>query len=344
MDFTGLLVYRTSYMLRQALERLLGHCYDPIRDIAIVTGGCSGVGKQIVQQLRSMGGTVVVLDIERVTRPEQVEGAFYYQCDVSNVQQILECRKAIIRDVGVPTVLINNAAMAIGKEILDMSYAEIEKTISVNLSSSFYTTKLFLPDMIRMHRGYVITISLVMGYISPALFGVYGASKAGLVAFHESLTYELGLPLSGKSGIKTLLMCPGQIKTNMFNGVETPLDILAPKLEPEMVAETLIHALRLGRRGEIKLPFYSRIMPVFRAIPWPFSEGMRRWLGIDDSARMFLPPDQARPRAYTPASEDRISEVAIMLPMDILAFHTGLLAASFANELSFNVQSNIPST
>ena len=185
------------------------------------------------------------------------------------------------------TILINNAGITTGKTLLDLSYDEIERTIQINLMSSFYTIKTFLPDMLLMQRGYIVTIASVLGYMSPARLSAYGASKSGLIALHESLTYELGPPSINPKGIKTLLICPGQLKTGMFDGVKTPSSILAPELDPKYVADNVISAIELGRRGEIKIPFYGNFLPIFRAVPWPIVEAARYYSGIDKSMQTF---------------------------------------------------------
>lgn len=111
----------------------------------------------------------------------------------------------------------------------------------------------------------------------------YGASKSGLIGLHESMTYELGPPLGSSTGIKTLLVCPGQLRTSLFNGVNTPSSIFAPELEPSFVAQKIVRALECGRRGEIRMPFYGHFLPLFRSMPWPIVQVVRLVSGMDDA-------------------------------------------------------------
>ncbi|EER31320.1 conserved hypothetical protein [Candida tropicalis MYA-3404] len=280
-------VYWLNQKFRYFSDLIIGTVFEPRCDIVLITGGASGLGKQLVLQLKYKKANVVVFDIKIPSEPEKVPGVAYYQCDVSDRQQILQTQKMVQREIGVVTVLINNAGIATGKTVLDLSYLEIEKTIQVNLLSSFYTIKAFLPDMILKNRGYIITIASVLGYMSPARLSAYGASKSGLIALHESLTYELGSPSLNPHGIKTLLVCPGQLKTGMFQGVKTPSTILAPELDPKFVASYVVNAIEQGRRGEIKLPLYGKVIPIFRAFPWPIVELTRKICGIDKSMVEF---------------------------------------------------------
>lgn len=299
------------------------------------------MGKELVARLRHQGVRVAVLDIEEIPVFERIDGAHYFKCDVSKVDDLKRCRKLIKLDLGPPSVLINNAAIALGKNILDLTFDEVDRIIRVNLMLHFYTTKVFLPDMMTHHRGYIVTVASVLGLISPAQFAAYGASKAGLFAFHESLTYELGPPLRSLYGVKTLLLCPGHMKTHMFLSILTPLAYLAPELDPAMVASFLIEALRLGRRGEIKIPLYARFLPVLRAFPWPISEAARSTFNLDRSARLF------KNKMYLLSSDAASSEAASKtdvvtkesLPVAKIAsgkvYHTNSLLNTLMRDASF---------
>lgn len=280
-------LYRAHKSVRKLSHRLVGHSLDHQIDVVVVTGGCSGLGKEVVARLASTGTKVAVLDIRVPDESEKVPSVLYVQCDVSKPEDIIASHHTIKTHFGRVSVLINNAGVANGKPLLELDFAEIARTITVNLLLSFYTIKVFLPDMLAMHRGYIVTIGSVLGYMSPARLSAYGASKSGLVALHESLTYELGPPLRSPHGIKTLLVCPGQMRTDLFHGVMTPSSLLAPELDPGYVASKVVRALESGRRGEIKLPFYGNILPIFRAVPWPVTEAARYWSGIDSSMRTF---------------------------------------------------------
>ncbi|CAH2353706.1 uncharacterized oxidoreductase Tda5p [[Candida] railenensis] len=282
-----LLVYHLNKQCRRVANVLLGHFYEPHRDIVCVTGGSSGLGKEIARVFSESGAVTVVLDITIPPVSDQLPNVKYYLCDVSNCNQIIEIGEVITREVGIVSILVNNAGISHGKSLLDLNYDEIEKTIRVNLLSSFYTIKVFLPNMLKQKRGYIVTVASVLGYMSPARLSDYGASKSGLIALHESLTYELGPPSLSPNGIKTLLICPGQLKTNMFSSIQSPSSLFAPELEPSFVAKKLINALELGRRGEIKIPFYGNFMPVMRAIPWPAVEFLRDISGMDESMKKF---------------------------------------------------------
>lgn len=282
---------RSVYWLKEVFHKVsslvIGNYLEPETDIVLITGGTGGLGKEIATGFVNEHARVVVFDIIVPPIEDRVPTVTYYKCDVSKRDEVLECQKAVMRDIGRVTILINNAGITTGKPVLDLTYDEIEKTVQINLLSSFYTIKAFLPDMLQVKRGYIITIASVLGYMSPARLSAYGASKSGLIALHESLTYELGSPSLNSTGIKTLLVCPGQLKTGMFQGVKSPSSLFAPELDPKYVASSVVSAVTIGRRGEIKLPFYGKFLPVFRAFPWPIVELVRYVSGIDKSMKSF---------------------------------------------------------
>lgn len=296
-SFANSCFYFTHAQLRKMSRLVVGHLFDATKDVVVVTGGSSGLGKAIASKFAEKDTKVVILDIDVPQESERIPSANYFRCDVGDIGDVQSCYSLIVESVGVPTVLVNNAGITSGKTVLALSSDEIERIIRVNLLLSFFTIKTFLPGMLQQKRGYVITVGSVLGYMSPAYLSAYGASKSGLVALHELLTYELGPPLLCLTGVKTLLVCPGQMRTSMFDGVATPWRWLAPELKPLYVARSIVEAITHGRRGEIKLPLYGHFLPVFRALPWPIVELARHFSGIDESMLTFqrLEPDQVGP-------------------------------------------------
>ncbi len=138
------------------------------------------------------------------------------------------------------------------------------------------------------------------------ILAAYGASKSALIALHESLTYELGPPLFSSTGIKTLLVCPGQLKTQMFKGVNTPSSILAPELDPQYVAQKVVRAVEYGRRGELKFPIYGNFLALFRSSPWPVTQFVRLISGMDESMKTYEQDKQDR------INQKKINQAAIL--------------------------------
>ncbi|KAK9448497.1 uncharacterized protein V1518DRAFT_419129 [Limtongia smithiae] len=259
---------------------------DPELDVALVTGGSNGLGAATVKRLRAKRIPVVVLDV--IMPEDQLEGVYYVKCDISSLEQVLDAAEVIKREIGDVTILINNAAIAQGKSLLDLSYEEIDKCLEVNLHSQFYTVKAFLPGMLKLRRGYVVIVSSVIAYIGPVKLSAYAASKSGLLGLYEALTYEVGANANVASGVRTLLVVQGQMTSSLFEGVVTRHKIVAPVLDTRIVADRILLALSRGEQGKVALPVYAKLVPLVRVLPRFLLTPIRSWSGIDRGMTSFL--------------------------------------------------------
>lgn len=122
------LIYWLNKQFRYISDLIIGNVFDPRFDIVLVTGGVTGLGRELVLQIISKGAQVVVLDIlEPLEEDLNTVGLTHYKCDVSDPQDVLRTQKLVRKEIGVVTVLINNAGIATGKPVLDLSFQEIEK-------------------------------------------------------------------------------------------------------------------------------------------------------------------------------------------------------------------------
>lgn len=183
-------------------------------------------------------------------------------------------------------MIINNAAIVVGKRLLDMSMDEAEKSLSTNLLSSFYTLKTFLPPMLRSQNGgTVVTISSVIGKIGAAQLSDYAAAKAGLIAMHKSLTAELR---QSNPEIRTVLVAPGQLSTPLFYGVQTPNSFFAPVVEPVEVAKEIIDAIDNGYAESLSTPLYARLIDWYNVLPVGLQNVARKLAGIDKAMDGYI--------------------------------------------------------
>lgn len=158
------------------------------REIVFVTGGSSGIGQTICQQLleRNPKTKIVVADIVPLTwSPPLHSSVHFYKCDLSDSTEIERLCDKIRREVGDPTVLVNNAGLVRGLTVCDGTYADVETTVKTNLIAPFLLVKEFLPKMAARNHGHVVNISSVSALIPPAGIADYAATKAGLIALHE---------------------------------------------------------------------------------------------------------------------------------------------------------------
>lgn len=183
-------------------------------------------------------------------------------------------------------MLVNNAAVVVGKSLLDLSLDDIDASIATNLLGPFYCLKAFLPALVRSGRGgTVVNVSSVIGHLGAAQLTDYAAAKAGLTAMHRSLSAELR---RSHPDIRTVLITPGQLSTPLFYGVQTPNSFLAPVVEPVDVAKEIIAAIDGGHGVTAAMPLYARWADWYNVLPVGLQLLARKLSGIDRGMSTFV--------------------------------------------------------
>eukprot|EP00699_Malawimonas_sp_californiana_P002089 EC716622.1.p1 GENE.EC716622.1~~EC716622.1.p1 ORF type:complete len:211 (+),score=42.81 EC716622.1:3-635(+) len=166
-------------------------------------------------------------------------------------------------DVGAKVdVLINNAGVVSGKNLLDISDRAINLTFGVNVISHFWTVRAFLPAMLQANSGHIVTIASIAGVTGINQMTDYCASKFAAIGFHDSLRAELAV---AKSAVRTTVVCPYFINTGMFDGCRTRLRWLLHILEPDYVARRIVHAVRTDEE-RVLTPRILWVVPIMRAL------------------------------------------------------------------------------
>ncbi|TFK68195.1 retinal short-chain dehydrogenase/reductase [Pluteus cervinus] len=270
--------------------------FDWGEQIVVVTGGASGIGELLANTLAVRNVTVIVLDVNPIVTENY--NVTYYKCDVSKWEEVEAVSKQIIEEIGHPTVLINNAGVAQGKLILDLSEEDVKQTFNVNTLAHFWTLKAFLPGMIQQKEGHIITVSSVMGLLGASRMTDYAASKAAVLSLNESLRYELDKHYNCPK-IRTTAVIPGHILTPMFmfaNIGSNPLvKFFVPSLHPITVVKRIIEAMDEQHSRTIILPFYCQLAPFLRLMP-SFIRDFFQWLpGADYALDDFVKITGRRP-------------------------------------------------
>ncbi|XP_077262528.1 estradiol 17-beta-dehydrogenase 11 [Temnothorax americanus] len=236
-------------------------------EIALVTGGASGIGKLIAIRFAKLGAHVVVWDINKNGLAEVAEEirkiggkCWTYYCDIADKEKVYHTAKVVQIEVGNVSLLINNAGYVYGKTFMKLPDYEIEKTFKVNILSHYWITKSFLKDMMKNNHGHIVTIASVAGLLGIYNCTDYSATKFAAIGCHESLFTEL--KVHGYEGIHMTLVCPYLINTGMFNGVKPRL---MPMLEPTYVAEEVVTGV-LANETLIVLPNILRYLLPFKSL------------------------------------------------------------------------------
>ena len=175
----------------------------------VVTGGGRGLGRAIVDRLRSHGQRVISLN-----RTDAGEGADSVACDVTDPASL----KAIARDLrkqGEPvTALIAAAGTASMNLALTTPPKTAQALVNTNLLGTIYSCQAFAPLMIRQKAGRIITFSTIAVPLALEGEAVYAASKAGVEAFTRTFARDLA-----PAGLTVNCIAPGPIRTDLLKGV-----------------------------------------------------------------------------------------------------------------------------
>ena len=185
---------------------------------ALITGGSRGIGRAIALAMAKEGADIAVNYAGNKTAAEQARELIkkekvrceIYRCDVSNFEASGEMAEAVIKDFGRVDILVNNAGITRDKLILNMTEADFDSVININLKGAFNMIKHLVPNFIRNRTGSIINITSVTGLMGNAGQANYAAAKAGLVGLTKSIAKEL----AGR-GVTCNAIAPGFIDTDM---------------------------------------------------------------------------------------------------------------------------------
>jgi short-subunit dehydrogenase len=178
---------------------------------AIVTGASAGLGVYVARALAREGMNLVlaarsVEALEKVAAEMRGLGvkAIAVPTDVSDEEQLQRLVERTMNEFGSIDVLVNNAGIEAFRQFHEIDPVEIRRTIDVNLTATLLVTRYVLPHMLAAGRGHIVNMSSTAGKFGPAFGAAYGASKAGQIAFTQSLRGEYH-----GTGISASVICPG---------------------------------------------------------------------------------------------------------------------------------------
>jgi NAD(P)-dependent dehydrogenase (short-subunit alcohol dehydrogenase family) len=217
--------------------------------VAVVTGGCSGIGLATVRRFAEEGAKVVIGDIDDEAGTKLVadlgtdEGgiptATYVHVDVTDKDQVDALFKTAKDTYGSVDIAFNNAGISPPDDdsILDTELEAWRRVQEVNLTSVYLCCKAALPYMLEQKRGSIINTASFVAVMGAATSQIsYSASKGGVL----SMSRELGVQFA-REGIRVNALCPGPVNTPLLK------ELFAK--DPERAARRLVH-VPMGRFGE----------------------------------------------------------------------------------------------
>ncbi|HEY3168911.1 MAG TPA: 3-oxoacyl-ACP reductase FabG [Candidatus Binatia bacterium] len=183
--------------------------------VAIITGGGGGIGGAIVQRFAREGAKLAVADIDAEAAKASAanvaaQGAdgMPIAADVTDKKSVDGMVKATLDRWGRIDILINVAGGADRKLVVDMTAADWDHIVDMNLKSVFLCSQAVLPAMLKQRYGKIVNISSIYGFTGNATRSSYAAAKAGVAAFTKSLALEVV-----KEGININAVAPGRVST-----------------------------------------------------------------------------------------------------------------------------------
>ncbi|CAN8100361.1 unnamed protein product [Discula destructiva] len=240
-------------------------------EIAVVTGGCSGIGKAIAEGLAAHGIRVAVLDIQEAPEDVKANGLLtYFRCDITNPAEIAETADKVRANVGSPSILVNNAGITGSHTILKTPSDFLERIFNANILSHWRLVQQFMPDMIKNDKGHIVTVASVNSFLTNSANADYVATKAAALAFHEGLTCELKIWYKAP-GVKTTIAHPSWVRTPMIERsiLQSGQDpkILQSMLKPEEVAEVIIRQVIRRRGAQLFIPSFAAPISWLQGLP-----------------------------------------------------------------------------
>ena len=186
----------------------------PLRDqVALVSGGARGIGREIAVELARRGARVAICDLNDGAETEQEvrqcgSECFFAKADVAIRSEVEGFFQEAERRFGAPDILVNNAALTVRKPLVDLEIADVEKTWGATLWGVFHMTQLAARRMIPRGRGNIVSISSVLAHIPYVNSSPYNGAKAAVNQMTRTWALELA-----PHGIRVNAIEPGWTDT-----------------------------------------------------------------------------------------------------------------------------------
>ena len=206
----------------------------------VVTGGESGIGKALVDQLRQAGATVCIFD----TSAGEVRDPLHITCDVSDETAVRRAIKQAKENMGRIDIYVSNAGVLSEQPegAVSASNADWARCWSVNVMAHVYSGRALLPEMTKRGSGYFVVVASAAGLLNQIGDAAYSATKHAAVSFAESLAIW-----HGPDGVGVSLVCPQYVATSLIGLSAEDAASKESLLTAEDVALSILQAVEAGQ-------------------------------------------------------------------------------------------------
>jgi len=212
--------------------------------IALITGAARGIGYACAEAIQEDGARIVIADIDGDGVQEAAEklgnSTVAYQCDIGEQEQVSELFDKLESDVGVASILVNNAGVAIPADFLETTLEDFQQVININLVGTFMALQRAAKAMVASEiQGSIVNMSSVNSQLAIPTIPAYCASKGGVMQLTKSSAVALA-----SHGIRVNAVGPGSIDTAMIASVNS-----SPEAMQAVMSRTPLQ--RLGSAREV---------------------------------------------------------------------------------------------
>ena len=219
--------------------------------IAVVTGAGKGIGRATALELTKAGANLTIVsrtmsDLQSLARECGNLGrkVLPISADVTRESKVKEVVASTVKHFGNIDILVNNAGIGRFGRVEELSTQDWDAMFELNLRSMFIFTREALPYLKRKEESFVVNVASLAGKNAFVGGAGYAATKWGVMAFSKCLLLE-----ERAAGVRVLAVCPGSVATKFFNHPSLPKPDRTKILQPEDVAQSIVHAIRLPQRA-----------------------------------------------------------------------------------------------
>jgi serine 3-dehydrogenase len=234
--------------------------------VVIIVGASSGIGRAAAMLFAREGSRVVVaarredrLQVLKEELAKEQREITVRRADASNPEDMQQLARETLQHFGRVDILVFASGINTRERAMDRLTPEVwNSLVTVNLNGAFYATHAVLPSMRNARSGHLIYISSISGLLADVSGAAYQASKRGVLGMAHAIRME-----EKQNGIRTSVICPGLVNTELLEQrpVKPSPEVLAQALQPEDVAETILHVAKLPPRASIP---ELQLMPTFQ--------------------------------------------------------------------------------